>query len=577
MSETKKDKTEESFEELDERFLELTSLFEITRSLTSSLSIRSILENILRIPMGHMLISRGVVFLKRHSGEEYVLEELKGLPRNLIGKSLQIDSPPSRSVLISEITEKYDWLEFFKEFGIKLLLPLIASQGTIGIVGFGEKIRGKPYEESELEFLNSISSIAATAVANGLNVEEIQKVNRDLDRKVQQLNTIFDISRELNITLDQKKIGSLLSFAVMGELLVNKCIVFTKRDGKMKVLVAKGIDAVFEVDDDLAEISQPLLLEKTERFALYKKLGIAVLVPMRLQDETRGILALGPKISGTDFNSGDLEFLTTLGNQAMTSLENARLFEETLEKQRMEEELNLARNIQQGLLPSELPQLNNYEIAAVNIPSREVGGDYFDVIHISENKYGIAIADVSGKGAGAALLMANLQASLHALSASNIGIGEMVSRINNLIYQNTALDKFITFFYGELDTNKNTFTYCNAGHNPPYRVDKNGNTVELMVGGIVLGMMKNQVFETATVVIKPGDRIVMFTDGITEAMNEKEEEFGEGRLKKLIQKYPDISSQKLMDKVISEVKEFSSGVPQNDDITLIVLKANFEP
>jgi len=577
MSGTKKNKKEEPFQELDERFLELTSLFEISRSLTSSLSIRSILENILRIPMGHMLINRGVVFLKRQSGDEYVLEELKGLSRNLIGKSLRIDSPPSRSMLVNEIRERYNWLQFFEQFGIKLLLPLVVSQGIIGIVGFGEKIGGKPYEESELEFLNSISNIAATAVANGLNVEEIQKVNRNLDRKVQQLNTIFDISRELNITLDQKKIASLLSFAVMGELLVNKCVVFTKREDEMEVLVAKGVDSVLKVEDDLAEISQPLLLEKTERFALYKKLGIAVLVPMRLQDETRGILALGQKISGTGFTAGDLEFLTTLGNQAMTSLENARLFEETLEKQRMEEELNLARNIQQGLLPSKLPQLNGYEIAAVNIPSRQVGGDYFDIISISENRYGIAIADVSGKGAGAALLMANLQASLHALATSNIRIGEMVSRINNLIYQNTALDKFITFFYGELDTKENTFTYCNAGHNPPYRVDEKGKVVELMVGGIILGMMKDVVFETATVTIKPGDRIVMFTDGITEAMNEKEEEFGEERLKKLIQKWPNVSSQELMDKIISEVKGFSRGTPQNDDITMVILKANFNP
>ena len=152
----------------------------------------------------------------------------------------------------------------------------------------------------------------------------------------------------------------------------------------------------------------------------------------------------------------------------------------------------------------------------------------------------------------------------------------MISRINNLIYQNTALDKFITFFYGELDTKENTFTYCNAGHNPPYRVDENGKVVELMVGGIILGMMKDVVFETATVTIKPGDRIVMFTDGITEAMNEKEEEFGEERLKKLIQKWPNVSSQELMDKIISEVKEFSKGTPQDDDITMVILKANFK-
>jgi sigma-B regulation protein RsbU (phosphoserine phosphatase) len=359
----------------------------------------------------------------------------------------------------------------------------------------------------------------------------------------------------------------------MGELLVNKCVVFTKKNGKMESLVAKGVDPLLEADSELIEISEPLLLEETQRFDYYKKLGFAALVPMRIQDETKGILAIGPKISGVNFDEGDLEFLKTLGNQAMTSLENARLFEETLEKQRMEEELNLARNMQQGLLPSELPKLKGYEIAALNIPSRQVGGDYYDVIHISEDLYGIAIADVSGKGAGAALLVANLQASLRALASGEISIGEMVSRINNLIYQNTDLDKFITFFYGQLDTSNNNFTYCNAGHNPPYRVSRDGEADELMVGGIILGMMADIVFETETIVINPGDRIVMFTDGITEAMDEKEEEFGDERVKTLIQKDPCLTSQELLNKVVTEVEGFSAGSPQADDITMVIVKA----
>jgi len=573
MAEEKRSKTGSNSKQLDEQLLELTALFEISRSLTSTLSIRSILENILRIPMGHMLISRGLVLLEKETEGEFVLEELKGLPRNLIGKSIRIDDPPSRSVFVKEVGSDSEWVEFFKEFGIVLLQPLISSRGTIGIVGFGEKIGSRPFEEREVEFLNSLSNIAATSVANGLMVEEIQSVNRNLDRKIQQLNTIFDISRELNTTLDRKKIGSLMGFAVMGELLVNKCAVFTKQEGTMEALVAKGVDPLLKGTAELNEISGPLLLDETERFQDYKKLGFSALVPMRIQDETKGILAIGPKISGAEFDDSDLEFLKTLGNQAMTTLENARLFEETLEKQRMEEELNLARNIQQGLLPSELPQLANYEIAAMNIPSRQVGGDYFDVISISEDVYGIAIADVSGKGAGAALLMANLQASLQALVSAKVEIGEMVSRINNLIHQNTALDKFITFFYGQLDIKNNTFSYCNAGHNPPYRMAGDGAVEELEVGGIILGMMANMDFETASAKLSPGDRIVMFTDGITEAMDVKEEEYGEQRLLAVIEKCPDLSAKELMDKIGSEVKAFSKGMPQADDITMVVLKA----
>ncbi len=557
---------------LDEKLMELTSLFEISRSLTSSLSIHSTIENILRIPMGHMLISKGLVLLQKHRQGQFVVEEVKGLSRKFIGKELDINDPPPHAVLVKECDLDCPWVEFFQKFEIELLLPLVSSQGMVGIVGYGKKVNGRAYKENEIEFLDSLSNIAATAVANGLNVEEIKKVNRSLDRKIQQLNTIFDISRELNLTLDRGKIASLLSFAIMGELLVKRCVVFTKENHRMEPLVAKGMDPLTETSEELLDLSEPCLLDETDRFRKYQDMGLAVLVPMRIQDETKGIIAIGPKISKKGFDDADLDFLKTLGNQVITSLENARLFEETLEKQRMEEELNLARKMQQELLPSAMPLLPHYDIAGVNIPSRQVGGDYYDVIPVEENRYGITIADVSGKGAGAALLMANLQASLRALVSGSFPVEQMVARINNLIHQNTDLDKFITFFYGELDVRSNRFTYCNAGHNPPYLVHKEGTVEELTTGGIILGMMEDVQYETATLSLKPGDRIVMYTDGITEAANTDEEEFGEARLIQCVHSNSGLSAGDLLKKISDSVKEFSDPLPQADDITMVVIK-----
>jgi len=558
--------------QLDERLLELSSLFEISRSLTASLSIRSVLENILRIPMGHMLISRGLVMLNHGKEDKFILEEIKGLPRNLLGRTLTVNKMISRSMLISEIEHKYEWAVFFKEFQIELIIPLIASQGTVGVIGFGVKIGGLPYSEAEIEFLDSLSNIAATSVSNSLNVEEIQTINRNLDRKVQQLNTIFDISRELNMTLDTGKISRLLTFAVMGELLVNKCTVYVRHEKEMRVLVTKGGSDVPQNSHQLCGITEPVILKDGSQFSNFKDAGLAVLVPMQVQDILRGVLAVGPKISNLDFSEDDLEFLKTLGNQAMTSIENARLFQETLEKQVMEEELNLARTLQKGLLPDKLPDLTGYELAAINISSRQVGGDLYDVIPVSDDVWGIAIADVSGKGAGAALLMANLQASLRALAGSSLELSAMVGRINNLIFQNTPLDKFITFFYGELNIKTGQFKYCNAGHNPPYLVKSNGNIEELMAGGLILGMMQDVSFETGQVTISSGDRIVMFTDGITEAMDEDDEEFGEEKVCELIVKDPDFTAQELLDTIVRAVKDFSGSASQSDDITMVVLK-----
>ena len=195
------------------------------------------------------------------------------------------------------------------------------------------------------------------------------------------------------------------------------------------------------------------------------------------------------------------------------------------------------------------------------------------MIPISDQVYGVSIADVSGKGPGAALLMANLQASLHALVAGAMGISDMVGRINHLIHQNTDLDKYITFFYGQLDLRGHTFTYCNAGHNPPYKVSRDGRAIELMAGGIVLGMMDGLHFETATTVLKPGDLIVMYTDGITEAVNAEDEEFGEARVLELVRKSQDRTAQQLVDDLVSSVKTYFGNAPQADDITVVVIRA----
>jgi sigma-B regulation protein RsbU (phosphoserine phosphatase) len=556
---------------LDQRLLELSALFEMCQTLTSSLTLGSVLENVLRIPMGYFLITKGIVLLDGGQNREFVVEGLKGLPRELIHKTLRVAEPPSHSVLIKPHQGQEEWVSFFRQFGIEIVLPLGTSRNVIGLLGFGERIGQKPFGEREIEFLNSLSGIAATAVSNGLMVSEIQKINQQLDRKVQQLNTIFDIGRELNSTLDIQTIGSILSFAVMGELMVNKCAVLVGDGNRLKTLVAKGMPALPPFDALLLQLGKPEILENGRSFPILKQAGISVLVPMRIHDETRGVLAVGPKLSNSAFTDYDLEFLDTLGNQAMSSLENARLFQEALEKQRMEEELRFAQNIQQDLLPKTMPVLDGMQIAAVNIPSREVGGDYFDVIRLSENLYGIAVADVAGKGAGAALLMANLQASLRALARADFPIKDLVFRINNLIHQNTALDKFITFFYGLLDENRLTFTFCNAGHNPPFRISKTGEVTSLEKGGVILGMMANMPFETDSIQLNSGDRIILYTDGISEAVNVKNEEFGVERILDAVSRNSEASASDLLKAILNNVIQFRGDTYQNDDMTLVVM------
>jgi sigma-B regulation protein RsbU (phosphoserine phosphatase) len=239
----------------------------------------------------------------------------------------------------------------------------------------------------------------------------------------------------------------------------------------------------------------------------------------------------------------------------------------------MEEELNMARNIQQRLLPKSLPNFKNIELDGINVPSKQVGGDYFDVIEINEDLLGITIADVSGKGMPASLLMSNLQAALHALIRENFPPEVLVGRINNIIHNNTDLDKYITFFYGQLNLNTLELEFVNAGHNPPFLIRKS-NKVELLTkGGIILGMMPNIVYLSDKVTLKRGDLLHCYTDGVTEAMNAEEEQYEEQRLMDLLQNLPeDCKPNQINQFLIEDINRFAGSTPQSDDLTILTIR-----
>jgi len=264
--------------------------------------------------------------------------------------------------------------------------------------------------------------------------------------------------------------------------------------------------------------------------------------------------------------------LNTFANNAVSAIENARYFHESLEKREMEKELAVARKIQEMLFPKDIPVLNAVDIAAINLPCKEIGGDYYDIIKIDENKLGVAIADVSGKGIPASLLMSNLQACLRTISRENLPVKVIISRINNIIYENTDESQYITFFYGEIDIKNNRFTFCNAGHNPPILLRSDDTDILLKEGGMVLGYMQNVTYMERQIEISSGDEIVFYTDGVTEAMNITEETFEEWRLMKIIKEKSKNPPKIIIDEIIKEINIHIGGYPKIDDLTLVVVK-----
>jgi len=242
------------------------------------------------------------------------------------------------------------------------------------------------------------------------------------------------------------------------------------------------------------------------------------------------------------------------------------------EQRRRDDELEEAREIQSKLLPRQIPQLSGYEIAGMTQPMRHVGGDYYDVVRISETQVALCIADVAGKGLPAALLMSNLQAALKSLLAENLSPRELCRRLNRTLCEVTPVSKFVSFFYAVLDGATNRLTYCNAGHNPPLLVRADGRICELNAAGAVLGQFPDWVYEQSDLELSSGDRLMMFTDGLVEACDQSGEPFGEGRLGRVARENSDKNAAQLMDAVTQAASDYCGGKFQ-DDASMIVLRA----
>jgi sigma-B regulation protein RsbU (phosphoserine phosphatase) len=241
-----------------------------------------------------------------------------------------------------------------------------------------------------------------------------------------------------------------------------------------------------------------------------------------------------------------------------------------LQLQRQEQEIADARAIQQGLLPKEIAQLPGYEIASAWQSALTVGGDYFDILPFGEEALGLCIGDVAGKGLPAALLMSNLQAAVRGLASLSLPPDGLCSRLNTLLCRNMTNDRFITFFYGQLDGPTRLFRYTSAGHNPPFLLHRDGTHQRLREGGGVLGVFPNQKFDLGSVQLAPGDRVILYTDGVTEANNPEGEEFGEARLLGLLEEHRASSAEDLQKKILNVAAAFSGG-HWHDDATLLVL------
>jgi sigma-B regulation protein RsbU (phosphoserine phosphatase) len=545
----------------------LNALVEFSRIINSSLDLDFILNNVLLTCMGKFLATRGLIALNINGVLN--LKSSKG-----ISEEFKKNFP---AIVVEEnLLNNTDLMNFFAEGKLQAIEKISSSDDCLGIVCLGEKLNKSPFTEDDTEFLKTILNISASAIQNSMVVDKLSIVNRFLDSRVQRLNSLFELSKEFGLFSESTRVAKLLVYSVIGQFLVSKYAVLTFMDGSIKILESKLPDQQLK---DLLKIEDFLELENSisnheieKRYNGLFNLGIEVIVPMQLQGQTKGLILLGKRINNQVYSESDIEFIYSIGGLAIISLENRRLFKEALAKQKMEEELEIARGIQRNLLPDKIPVYSNFDVAVMNLTSQQVGGDYYDIIELDDDTFCVAIADVSGKGVPAALLMANLQAFMKTTCSQGMQLEEATRLINDLISENTSDGRFITFFWAIFENENRSLNYVNAGHNHPLLI-RDGKIRKLDKGGIILGVMKTIIpYISENITLKKDDVIILFTDGVTEAKNKLDEEYSDEKLEELAVKSAGCAAQEILEIIKTDVQTFAHGTHQSDDITVVVIK-----
>ena len=414
---------------------------------------------------------------------------------------------------------------------------------------------------------------------------------KQLQRSVKELIMLNEIAIAINSTLSLNRILDLIIQKCMEHLNVEQSAIMLldekEKEKPFKTVVRRGdtvsTELPYRLDSQLTgwmlKNQKSLLINDFMKSKQFRRRGKEVFPvhsllcsPLHAKGRMIGILALFNARSKEGFSETDRRFLSIISTESAQVIENARLLEEEQALIRMQEELRLAYDIQTNLLPKKAPLIEGYHIVGRSIPAKEVGGDYFDFFPINHSRLGFCLGDVSGKGMPAALLMASLQATIRGQTLFNPVVKDCIQRSNTLMFQNTSSEKFATLFYGILNTRSHHLCYSNAGHNYPILFAEREKKCMLESNGMALGCMETVPFAEEKIPICPGDLLLLYSDGITEAMNADEKEFGEIRLVDIIKENWNESVETIVNKILQAVRLFTGDSPQTDDMTLLIVK-----
>jgi serine phosphatase RsbU (regulator of sigma subunit) len=472
--------------------------------------------------------------------------------------------------------------------------------GAYAVVSLTLNVFLEQYQLAQSRAFPILFTVGIILVFNPLRNRVQAVVDRVFFRKEYDYGEIVEkIGGAITSLIDLGQILSRLTQTFMEDMFINTSSVMllnpiaaeyqvSVADGEKKrdieTLAFKRNDPLLRIlEEEKRELTKIDVLEDPKYRAVsencaanFEALHASLMIPLVFQNRVIGSLNLGEKKSGKFYNRQDIDLLRTLANQGAVAIENARLFQENLEKQRMEEELNIARDLQTSMLPSACPEIDGFEIAAYSLSAREVGGDFYDFIEMGENRVGMVVGDVTGKSVSGALVMSASRSIFRMLSEEQMSVGEIMTRANRRTKKDITSGMFVALLYAVLDANDKFLRLCSAGQTQPiYWSSETGEAklIETKGDTFPLGILEDAEYEQTRLELVPGDTVVFYTDGIVEAMNDQKEIFGFERLLDVVQRAKSMTAEALLKTILYEVNEFAGETAQHDDLTVIVVSA----
>lgn len=543
----------------------LETLIDYTLTINSFRDINVITNHFLLTLMGKFLISK-IAFYIFENGKLRLVQN-KGF--KLDDNYLEIETKGK------DLSDNTSFSDLMKNYSLEHFTPVKLKDELLGIIFFSFHKLKSNFLDDEVNLFESIVSLTSIVIENSLMIKKLDDVNRKLQTKISQTRSLFELSKEFSLLLDENDVYKFLSYTVMGNFMITR-FALIEFNGDQKTIIGSNFEREkfqnFLDNLDTKSINSPIIFNRSNFNNEIYESGISLLLPLEIKNKVTGLMICGERISKSPFNDDEVEFLQSLGSIAAISLENIKLFREMIEKQKIEEDIRIAREIQKNLFPKTFPQSNSFELFGMNLPSKKVGGDYFDCFRIDDEKILILVSDVVGKGIPASLIMSNLQAMIKTITNKSFKIKEATKDINNLMKKNLSTGNFITFFWGILDEKNKTLEYVNAGHNPPFLI-RNNEIKKLEKGGIIFGVMEvNNAYESEIIELEKDDLLCLYTDGFIEATDEFENEFSEKKFLENLMNYKNFSLEIIANKLIDDVLSFSANPAELDDLTILLAK-----